>query len=231
MSDNRRNFLGKLGVGFAAALAVKPLVAAGVKALPTISNVPVDLVGPLQKELTGNSEKISFANPPEILRVAHNNSVWVNKGQVEPGHFFTHKWLSTECVDIGSALQCSGQQHVGWKAMKFNLDNMKQGAEPNEVYDLPRCWTTSWKSEEYKRIVKASEGPQPNSIGCLHGPVIMFTTYEDKQLELFCHNKVLRDFAYNSMFKFNHKGSFTLKLVRIKSPKGWSWFVPKVVIK
>jgi hypothetical protein len=167
-----------------------------------------------------------------ILRIAHPVSSWVRDGKVKSGHWFTHKWCETDCLDIGTVLWLSKIEFVGAKAMRFDSES-KQGVGPVECYTDP-------DSKGYKDIVDQANQRYPFCVGLMWGPVYKLTTskkasawpcgqIEGQELELFCGTKSLRRFAYDSLGSETREGEIKLEVAQAKNSKmDYTWYVPRI---
>ncbi len=223
-----------MGAGFAAlatGFAGRKLTDGGAEIPVVLRDVPNELKEPLKEELSKRGMDVVNIERPKrfdlhwaqrgqgnILRLSQPSSSWVRDRKVVGGNFFKHKWLDSECEDLGNVVECTGYQCVGAKAMRFN--NFEPGVAPAEVYTDPN-------SDAFEAIMRAAEsGDHRLSCGSMYGPVFMFMLVDGRQLEMFCGSKSLRHFAAG-LGPDPYDGPCHLVSKEI-STKSFSWYVPVV---
>lgn len=233
MSDNRRTFLGHLGLGIAGAVAAfVPARRAQTHEVPTEhSDKPLGSVRIKTQKPRTYVDQPGFIQPldicykrksnapVDIIRIAHDVSAVVREGLVKPGHWYQHSYGETNFKDIGKSIQCVGYALIGARAMRFSTPTL--GTEPSEVSDDP-------DSDLYKRIM--ADAKPPEYTGCVYGPVYRFLLPGLREVELFCLNKSTRRFALYLKTEPYH-GSCTLRTKKVTSRRmGFSWYVPELEI-
>ena len=219
MSTTRRGFIGAMGAGFAAlatGCAGRKLTDGGAE-IPIVKEIvckdTVNIERPKRFDLRQDRRR------ENILRLSQVTSSWVRDGKVVGGNFFKHKWLATECEDLGNVVECTGYQCVGAKAMRFN--SFELGVAPAEVYTDP-------ESDAFEAIVRAVDsGDHRLSCGTMYGPVYMFTLVGGRQLEMFCGSKSMRHFAFK-LGPDPYDGPCHLVSKKM-STRSFNWYVPVVV--